>query len=183
MSISHVMKVRLLPALFAASLIVGCAAPVKTEHDSEVSFDTYQSFAWQAPEETSIEDPELDSGMMDRRMADALVAALTDAGYNPVESSGADFRVSYHLVELESRGSGSGFSVGIGGSSGNVASGISFGSGSGGPDLNLVLDVIDGDSGELVWRGWSETTGTALSEAETLRKVVDRILAKFPPEA
>lgn len=183
MRISQDIMKRFLAGLSVALLMAGCAAPVKTEHDSAVAFEAYRSFAWQAPDETSVDDPELDSQMVDRRMADVLSASLTDAGYNPVETSAADFRVSYHLVEMESQGSGSGFSVGIGGSSGNVGSGISFGSGRGGPELHLVIDVIDGDSGDLVWRGWSETTRAALAEVDTLRKVVDRILAEFPPEA
>lgn len=168
--------------LVLAVALVGCAAPVKTEHDETTAFDRYQTFAWQAPDRESMDDPELDSEMLDRRMADVLTDALTAAGYGQAGESGADFRVTYHLVERESRDSGGGFSLGVGGSSGNVGTGISFGSGGGGRELNLILDIIDADSGDLVWRGWSATRRSVLNDGDALRDLVDRILEAFPPE-
>lgn len=184
MSILRMMSAAGRPALLLvlAVAMAGCAAPVKTEHDSTAAFDRYRTFAWQTPERESLDDPELDSEMLDRRVADVLTAALTAAGYEQAGESGADFRVTYHLAERESRDSGGGFSVGVGGSSGNVGTGISFGSGDGGRELNLILDIVDADSGELVWRGWSATRRSVLSDADALRDLVDRILEAFPPE-
>lgn len=168
--------------LILAVAMAGCAAPVKTEHDDTAAFDRYQTFAWQVPEREEMDDPELDSEMLDRRMADVLTTALVAAGYSQASESGPDFRVTYHVVERESRDSGGGFSVGVGGSSGNVGTGISFGSGGGGRELNLILDVMDANSGDLVWRGWSGTTRSVLNDADALRGLVDRILDAFPPE-
>ena len=51
----------------------------------------------------------------------------------------------------------------------------------------LVVDIFDGESGELIWRGWAER---ALGEAayaddmqEFLNQTVAKILRDFPPES
>lgn len=171
-------------ALLAGLLVLAltaCAPPVRTEHDETADFSQYQRFAWQAPEEGEVDDPELDSGMVDRRAERVISAALAASEYRQSEAGTADFLVTYHLVTRESSGGGSRFSIGMGG--GNVGTGVSFGSGSS-RELNLVIDILDAESGELVWRGWRNIGGAdTLRDDEALRKQVDRILAAFPPEA
>ena len=49
----------------------------------------------------------------------------------------------------------------------------------------IIVDITDANSNELVWRGSAE--GIALRDFELareqqLRRVIDRLLAQFPPE-
>lgn len=56
----------------------------------------------------------------------------------------------------------------------------------GGPTAGtLVLDVFDGSTGELIWRGWAERALAELAyagdEQEFLNETVAKILKSFPP--
>ncbi|MGV3538296.1 MAG: DUF4136 domain-containing protein [Rufibacter sp.] len=47
----------------------------------------------------------------------------------------------------------------------------------------LILDIVDAQTNELVWRGTSETTGSERSlNQEKVQEIVTHILAKFPPK-
>lgn len=50
-------------------------------------------------------------------------------------------------------------------------------------DRSLIVDVIDGKTLELVWRGWSTTRDIAYADAdpEDARAAIAAILATFPP--
>jgi hypothetical protein len=57
----------------------------------------------------------------------------------------------------------------------------------GAPPGTLVVDIFDGTSGELIWRGWAER---ALAEAsyqddvqEFLNRIALRVLEGFPPQS
>lgn len=167
--------------LLLAGVLSACAAPVKTEYDREASFADYQQFAWRAPEREGVEDPEHDSTLMDRRVAGIVAGVLSDRGYQQVEPKAADFLVTYHVVDREQAG-GSGSRVSIGMGSGGFGGGVSLGGGRSSVERLLLIDIIDADNGELVWRGWKESgrRQDRLDDA-TLETLASTILEKFPP--
>jgi hypothetical protein len=50
----------------------------------------------------------------------------------------------------------------------------------------LIIDVFDGDSQELIWRGWAEGALASMTDSEEQQAYVDqvvgRILEDFPPD-
>ena len=45
----------------------------------------------------------------------------------------------------------------------------------------LIIDLVDADDKELVWRGWATGTLDARPDYDRLRDVVKSMLAEFPP--
>jgi len=54
------------------------------------------------------------------------------------------------------------------------------------PPGSFVVDVMDGESGDLVWRGWAEGALAYAPDEDELpafiASVVHRIMGRFPPE-
>lgn len=184
------MKRYLLPilALLAAGLLAGCAPWVKTEYAAGVNFERLESFAWQDPTREKVENPVLDSQLMDEKVKQAVTAALKARGYREVPAAQADFLVTYHAVRQLEEGPGTGFATGFG-----------FYGGFGHPWYNtivitndrdtyetgvLVIDVLDRQTEKLLWRGWrSKGLNQTNFSAAGVARLVDEILAHFPPGA
>jgi hypothetical protein len=173
----------LILCLLLLGLLSACATPVKTEYDREASFDGYQQFAWKAPKRESVDDPERDSSLLDRRVATVVSGVLSERGYQQVEADNADFLVTYHVVDRQqARSSGSRVSIGMG--SGGFGGGVSVGGSRARIERLLLIDIIDAESDQLVWRGWKDSDGRQdrLDDA-TLQKLTTQILGKFPPSS
>lgn len=175
-----------------AALAAGCATSRNVEYDDDVAFEDFQTFAWAPPERTEVEDPVLDSGLLDRRVAKAVRDTLSDRGFREVEPEEADFVVSYHTSSRERAVSP------------NVRVHLSYGVGypyypawygsrhypfqpyyddsRSYQEGTLIIDVVDREKEELIWRGWrsGEVRQSRYSE-EQVREQVRRILADFPP--
>lgn len=175
-----------------AALAAGCATSRNVEYDDDVAFEDFQTFAWAPPERTEVEDPVLDSGLLDRRVAKAVREILSDRGFREVEPEEADFVVSYHTSSRERAVSP------------NVRVHLSYGVGypyypawygsrhypyqpyyadsRSYQEGTLIIDVVDREKEELIWRGWrsGEVRQSRYSE-EQVREQVRRILADFPP--
>ncbi len=177
-------RVLALPGLLLL-LLAGCAPPVYVEQDPAAALAGYHRFAWLPPAPGAVKDPILDSQIFEARVQRAVLAELQTRGFQPVAAdAGPDFLVTYHTVskqKLES--SGSNFSVGI-------VDAFPHGFGSvvvGGPDVQtreegtLMLDVIDGRSKRLVWRGWMKSWVSQNNYSDqAVAEAVQQILAKFP---
>lgn len=178
---------RFLPVLLALSL-AACAPRVMVEHDASAGFNGYHRFAWVSPPATPVKDPILDSQILEDRVKRAVVAELTARGYVETAAGDApDFIVTYHTVskqQLESTGSS--FSFGF-------VDAFPHGFGSvvvpvGGSNVEtreqgtLMLDIIDGHSKRLVWRGWTTGWVSQSNYSESaVSQAVSEILARFPP--
>jgi hypothetical protein len=193
----------LLFVLLALALLAGCASTSRAEYDREVDFSRYQTFAWAAPERQEVKDPILDSGLLDRRVGRIVRETLTERGFREVDPDEADFLVTYHTTTRDR--------VSSGGS--NVRVHLAYGRGyryyphwydpfygpyhpyygpfpaRHGPDRRdyregtLIIDVVDQEREELVWRNWraSEVRQDLFSEKQ-VRDRVQRILRDFPPQ-
>ena len=118
-----------------------------------------------------------------------MIATLTGYGYQEVDAEEADFHVTYHVSSQEryyNRGPRFGFGVSTGGYYGggyrggsSVRVGATYYSHNY-EEGSLIIDIIERDSGELVWRGWQNKNvyQEAYSEAAVLESV-KLILEKF----
>lgn len=170
--------------------LTACAPWVKTEFDPKADFTTLKTFAWAAPQRQSVENPILDSTLLDSKVQAAVTAALRARGFVPGPPDSADFIVTYHAAkDLEARPANWSMGVGFGGPwwahSYPWHSTIIV---SRAPEYYeegvLIIDILDARSGALLWRGWR---GRPLSQRhftpEAVQATVTEILAEFPPGA
>ncbi|MDQ2070869.1 DUF4136 domain-containing protein [Natronospira bacteriovora] len=179
----------LLCTLVALAWLTGCAT-TRAEYDREADFSRYQTFAWSEPERREVRDPVLDSELLDRRVERAVRDALREKGFREVAVDEADFIVTYHITSRERVYT-----------SPNVRVHLSYGRGYRyyphwhdpfyGPypyehrsyrEGTLIIDIVDREREELVWRSWraSEARQDQFSESQVNRRV-ERILREFPP--
>ncbi len=191
---------RTLMFLALATTLTACGNPVQTEVDNHADLAGYRTFAWQAPERSDVDNPILDSDLMDKRMRTAIVRSLEDQGYE-YDADNPDFYVTYHTSTRE-RVRNSGF-----GSSVTMAQYHVQDDGSllitpitprrsyhyssttvrdapkprAYDEAVVIVDIIDRESETLVWRGWDEKRLTRKSfDRDSVRKTVEEILAEFP---
>ncbi|HEX7964464.1 MAG TPA: DUF4136 domain-containing protein [Gammaproteobacteria bacterium] len=172
----------------AALLLAACAPRVYVEQDDGAGLQGYHRFAWVTPPAGPVRDPILDSQILESRVHNAVSADLKARGFEEVAADGEpDFMVTYHTSskqKLESTGAS--FSFGIVDAFPHGFGSVAFPVGS---DVQtrdegtLMLDVIDGKSKRLAWRGW--TTGLLNQDNysdKSVAEAVKNILDKFPAQ-
>jgi len=167
--------------------LAGCAPRVLVEQDSTANFSNLRSFAWVSPPIGPVNNPILDSQILEERVKRAVVSDLTGRGYVETSSDQSpDFIVTYHTIskqELES--SGASVSIGFGGfypyGFGNVI--VPVGNSVQTREQGtLMLDIINAHDKRLMWRGWTKDWISQDNYSEqAVNKDVQKILAKFPP--
>ncbi|MDN5864150.1 MAG: DUF4136 domain-containing protein [Gammaproteobacteria bacterium] len=174
----------LLPAAFLL-IMAGCTTPVQYEYNS-APYGFWHTFAWQAPEHIKVNNPIVDSGILATRVENAVVATLSNHGYRRVdEAENADFVVTYHTAvqnHMESSGPSFGITYGVGWWSYPFSTVIVSQPTYQVHEADLILDVINAETGKLVWRGWltSSLSRNNYSQA-AVNEAVARIFSKFPP--
>ncbi len=177
-----------LAALLALSVTACATIPVSQDFERGFDFSGLQTFAFVADTggETSVA---ADNELIDRRIRRAIERHLAGRGFRPVDPARADFLVRYDLaIEQRVRGSGLSTGFGFGLSSGGRFGSIGIGTGTQIETYErgtLIIDVIEGTSGDMVWRGVSAQALHRLSDpqrpAERINATVDKILTQFPP--
>ncbi|MDE2022990.1 MAG: DUF4136 domain-containing protein [Gammaproteobacteria bacterium] len=179
-------KLLLAFALCSLVALAACAPRVYVEQDHSVKLTGLRTFTWVSPPVGPVSNPILDSQILEERVQRAVVADLTARGFTQVAADQSpDFTVTYHTVskqKLES--SGASFAIGFGGyypyGFGNVV--VPVGNNVQSRDQGtLMLDIIDGRSKRLVWRGWTKDWISQENYSEqAVAQDVRKILAKFP---
>lgn len=145
----------------------GCSGvDVRSDYEPATDFAAYRTYAW-LPQTPTAQVDELVIGRIQR----AVDAALDAKGLRPVSADEADLMVnqsvsvteklrvsdpyySYEPYELYREGT-------------------------------LVIDLVDAETRQLVWRGTGQTRLAELKtpeeREERVRRVVEAILARFPP--
>jgi hypothetical protein len=173
-----------------ALLIVPACSGIKVSQDYEQGYDfsKLKTYAWK-PNENK-EYGIVDNDLMDKRVRTAIENALSARQYSQVFSGKPDFYISYHMsVEqiIRSSNVSGGFSVG-GSSSGRYGR---IGIGTGGrvqtyDQGTLLIDVTDGSSNKLIWRGTSTQSVSEHSDPEkitqSVNETVEKTLLQFPPK-
>jgi len=187
-------KVGLIVALAVLLVLLGSctSARIIVDRDTLHDFGGYQSYAWfklaSPPDEAK--PPTEANTILTRRIQRAVDRELAGKGFDTAEVADADFLITFSVV-LQSRMVmyNTGWMVPYAGW-GWGWPGWGWGPGwTGGvtrvdryTDGTIVVDVLDRDSRQLVWRGIAESAFTKPNpDDERIRKVVARVLEDFPP--
>lgn len=173
-------------------LITGCTTiRVSQDYKPSITFSEMKTFAWKHAKQKKTGDVRIDSPFNDERIRAAVDKALTGKGYI-LSSSHPDVYVSYNYsirskIASSSNGPVIGFGFGSGGRHSAMGFGVSTGNDVGQYDEGqLVIDLIDGITNDLLWRGTSTSRVDiqATPERATLlfNKMVEKNLDQFPPD-
>jgi len=169
----------LLLSLFGAALLATCVPmTVQHDYDPDVDFSRYRTFTWMpVPENAETVKTNLSGPFLEKRIRKSVVEGLAEKGYARTDD-GPDFLVAYYLNYKRKTDV-------------NV---YAHGYGYWGPrtlDVNeykegtLILDFVDPDTQELIWRGWSisalQSGHSPREEQEIINMAVRQILKRFPP--
>lgn len=180
------------PILLLVTLVLALAScrtfDVRSDWDAGVNFERLTHFYLVDPPEAEWANPFADNTLLRKRIRRATRSVLTDAGYVEAPTRGeADFVVTYQvLVEERLRVDGASSTVGTDMRRGGLGMGsaVSTTSVSGYQESTLLIDVLDPESNNLIWRGWGtgivRTRDRNRGEAR-LMDGVRAILKAFPP--
>lgn len=164
----------------ALLVLSGCASMrVNSYLERGIDFSKYRTYAWAPVERFSTGDPRLDNNnFFQDRLRAGVEARLAARGFRKSDGAAPDVVVHYHA---------------------SVSQQIDLNAldpmyancdrGSCGPSVyeagTLVLDLVDGSTSRLVWRGWAETSMENVIDnqrflEETIDQAVTRILARLP---
>lgn len=166
-------------------LLAACETPVAIDYDRRKPFNSWKSYAWLEKPDSEKQDPLLYSSLLDQRMHRSVDRALSMRQYKLVQDAGkADFLVTYHVAVTQKLDVEPQFGYGFGVYNSPWAIGVQdnvrqYDEG------QLLIDILDPVSRELVWRGSLKKplrdNRTPAERDAAVDKVVNRILAQFPP--
>jgi hypothetical protein len=173
------MKIRRVSAvcvLFFCMLSVARAQHVQTDFDHQANFSQYKTFSWQA---VKVKSP-----LWDDRIKNAVTSALVAKGRTQMDSGGDVAIVAIgmtrtqHTLQTFYDGFGGGWRWRGGGEFGTATT-----TEQDYKEGTLVVDLYDGNSKELIWRGTSQDTlsDKADKNEKKLEKGVEKMFKDFPP--
>jgi len=182
---------RKIAILLLVIIIFGCST-IKVSQDYKLATDysNLETYAWQSETQEKTGDPRLDNPLLDNRIRDAVDNFLLGKSFKRSSDNIPDFYVAYTLKifrRIDSSGGSSGFSFGFGSFGRGGGFGISTGTQVGEYDESmLVIDFIEPDSGDLLWRGIGTRRFSQHSKPEETTQMVNetvkKVLSQFPPQ-
>ena len=187
----------LLRRLTLTALVVLLAAcetvPVSSDYDPEWQLPASATYAWLPPQKKLVTDPAVDNDLFAKRMHRAVDEQLAAKGLKASSADSADLLVTYHVtqetkLDVDTFHSSYGYYPCWGGCWGPGWGGPGWG----GSDVyvreytagTLMIDVVDGKSRELRWRGISERRVPNFRTPEEreafIRETVTAVFQKFP---
>jgi hypothetical protein len=146
-------------------LLAGCASDkidASTAFDPLSAFPPQATYTWDAAANRMPDDPRLEAAKVQTRLTAAVNEEFALRGYRQATDGSPDYHLSYQLAINTWIGADNSRSVG-----------------------SLALALSEAESGRRVWMGFARAEiHVGLTEAESnkrLRKIVGRILDKFPP--
>lgn len=171
---------KVLRSFIVCFLLCSCGSVnVDYDYDSNLDFSSYKTFNFYDEPESGLS--ELDHKRLVRILSEELQKKGLEISEDP------DFLIGIQSEEYE-RENGSGIGVGVGGTGGNVGGGISVGIPMRNNKLerDIIFDFIDEKGIGVIWQALSTSSFNPDSNPEqreaNLRAVVQKVLAKFPPE-
>jgi hypothetical protein len=173
--------------LFAISLLIlaGCAPQISVYNDTDPDYDlwTYKTFDWS--EKTNIEEnknPLYYNELNDKRIKSAVASEMKHKGYQMTDSQ-PELIIHYHIVvqdqmALVTEPYGYSYTPYWIRSRTNV---YPYKEGS------LIIDIMDANSKNLIWRGWAvspiETSYSPEQTEKLIKLAVTKIFRRFPGKA
>ncbi len=185
------MSIKSLTALGVISVLVaGCGSGVKYNHDYDptADFSNLETYAWAERVPSGDDDPRVYNDITMRKIKFAVDKALQDRGMRLVNAN-PDIYVAWHgaingKMSLQTVNSGYGYGYGW---YGGMGMGTSTTYVNEWDEGTLLIDIIDGQKQELIWRGSAQAELKDHQDPSTgqerLNEVVVNVLAAFPPGA
>lgn len=164
--------------VIAAALVAGCGSttaelPVHTSYSRSTAFSGWRTF--RLASDGSSGGSSHSFPRYEQMVRQALEEELAARGYTRIEDGSPDFRVGF---ELSFRGDSTAQMTPDMGSA-DPTRRAPAGSN---PEGTLAIRMLDPHSAEVLWEGSvSEFTLSAVEPQHSLRRVVWRVLAEFPP--
>jgi hypothetical protein len=164
--------------LFLVSLGTALAQQVKTDFDHQANFSQYKTYSWQTIKPAN--------SLWDARIKSAVDAQLAAKGWTQIDSGGDVAIVAIATSHTEKTlqtfydGMGGGWRWrGFGGMGEATTTEEDYKEGT------LIVDMYDGKTKQLIWRGSSEDTvsNSAEKNEKNLDKGVAKMFRKFPPQS
>jgi len=173
MRMTRVLTTGVLALLFAVA--GAAAASVTRDFDKAADLTRYKTYSWAKPVATGNE-------LSDKRITNAVEATLAAEGWTKKEE-GADVFVAAHAILDEKQNIDTMYS-GWGGGWGYHGGGMATTQVTTYLVGTLVVDMFDGASKSLVWRGTASDTVSRNPDKneKTLAKALTKLFSKFPPE-
>lgn len=182
-------RLLLLPLLL---LLAACQSTrVERDFDPARDFGAYRSWSWQEPAvQFRPNDPRLDSSLTEQRVRAAVADQLEQRGLRQAPpGSVGDLKVQAWMIVDQRHTQVTNYSGGYWGNPWNPYWGMPSYSETRTFDYQvgtLLINLLDGHDGKLVWRGSAEKVvrrGNASPEERTqaIREAVARVLSLYPP--
>ncbi|MEM1223020.1 MAG: DUF4136 domain-containing protein [Verrucomicrobiota bacterium] len=163
----------------------GCQTPSTVDYDAEAfaKMQTYETYQIQ-PREQRIEYQDIAlSPIVDRRIEAALRTDLNSKGYSEVKTS-PDFIVTFNTLTKTKTEV---YDYGVGGRAFRRYPYYGYG-GFSRIDIDhyeegtFIIDLIDGETNQLVWRGaYQKRLGWSAPNDIEIQAIITKILSEFPP--
>lgn len=178
--------------LIAGILFVsGCTSiRVSQDYKPAQTFSDVKTYAWKSTKQDRTGDVRIDNPFNDERIRTAVDKTLSLKGF--VRTTGnPDVYLSYvYSIQSKIASSSNGPVIGFGFGTGGRNSTMGFAAGVGNDvgefdEGRLVIDLADGKTNELIWRGTStsrvDTQASPEKMTRLLNTMVEKNLAQFPP--
>ena len=161
-----------------AFLIFNCnTIAVLVDYDKKNDFSKYKSYKYIKQKDKKITS-KFQNDLNRKRFAEAIENELSQKGFNRTADQSPDFKVVYHLrleKKLDISSYGYRYLPAYGVTETYVQTRV-YQQGS------VIIDIIEADKNQLVWRGIAEGVLDENSDADAIIKdVVKQILESFPP--
>jgi hypothetical protein len=161
----------------------GPMVDVQADYDTSADFSRLRTYTWLQTPSAAPRDPRINNDLLDSRVHAAVNDELHAKGYSE-SGENPDFRVAYHVV-LKEKVAAAAFpgSYGYGLGRWPAESDVRVATYEEGM---LLLDVVDGGTNELVWRGTAQARidpeRTPQERTALIRAAVQKMLKDFPPK-
>ena len=193
-------SIQRLTTLLTIILISACSGvKVSTDYDSGADFSHLESFTWYSPSPTEVTRYS-QSDIMDKRIRRNIASGLVNKGYRDKANGPPDFFVNYSVttedkINVDTYNTYAGYAPGWGWrGAGYGHRGMYYGMDMVNTEIDvdqykegtLILDIIEPDTGHLIWRGLASKRLPSSSNTERLNalvaEVVSELLKNFPPD-
>ena len=161
--------------------LCGCSA-VRTDYDPEQDFLPYKTYRW-LQKEVHPADALASDPLTKKRIAKAVDTVLQEKGFVLTDSRACDFLVFVHgtvseRIQIHETG-GMLYPYGGFGWHSGMTHVTTYDQGT------VFIDIVDGATGELVWRGWLSRAVRRYKSPKKAEAAADRmvreIMEAFPP--
>jgi hypothetical protein len=168
--------------LFLSILTFSCASNVLVDYDREADFKKYRTYKYVKKDIMVIHKDTKSPYINDlnqKRFSQAIDRELRAKGYERITEGTPDFKVLFH-VRLQKKLNMSHYSYSYWPDRGygqSITAGRIFEEGS------LIIDIIDVEDNQLIWRGVAEGELFETEDIDSvINKVVKNIMKEFPPQ-